>query len=116
MAFARLRLTGLDLIGNRGLTDLRPLADMPLDFLQISDTSVQDLTPLQKTAKLVHFYCCNCRVYDLSPLKGQPLKHLRCDGTPVKDSDAATGDAAGLADVLWNARQGSRRRCTRSRH
>ena len=57
------------------LTDLSPLAGLPLTRLDISNSSVSDLAPL-KGMKLAHLYGAHTKIKDLSPLAKMPLKVL----------------------------------------
>jgi internalin A len=54
------------------VTDLSPLAGLPLKQLDISDTQVSDLSPLAGMPLEV-LYAERTRVNDISPLTGLPL-------------------------------------------
>ncbi len=74
--------------GTGKLRDLRPLKDLKLTLLDISNTEVEDLSPLQGMASsLTYLYLRNTQLKDLSDLKVlTELKELECD-TPTKQSD-----------------------------
>jgi hypothetical protein len=66
------------------LSDLSPLRQMKLEFLDCSDNFLSDLSPLQGMP-LTELVCSGTQVSDLSPLKGMPLTELDCGGTQVSD-------------------------------
>jgi serine/threonine protein kinase len=70
------------------VSDLRPLKDLKLVFLDITNTEVQDLSPLQgAAATLTHLYCKNTRVKNLTGLKElTELRELECD-PPTQQAD-----------------------------
>lgn len=94
------------------LTDLSPLAGLPLTQLAISNTSVIDLSPLigmqltrldcnhtkitdlspvsDMPLKILHLWSGN-QLSDLSPLRGLKLTHLTCDYTRVSDLSPLEG-------------------------
>ncbi len=57
---------------------------MPLEWLSLGNTPVDDLTPL-KGMPLETLMLSNTRVEDLSPLEGMPLKQLWLRGTPAAE-------------------------------
>jgi len=63
------------------LSDLTPLAGMPLTSLDIGGTQVVDLSTL-KGMKLTNFLCHKSPVSDLTPLAGMPLTTLNVFGCP----------------------------------
>tara|TARA_R110002111_G_scaffold262848_1_gene341751 strand:- start:3211 stop:7506 length:4296 start_codon:yes stop_codon:yes gene_type:complete len=63
------------------LTDISPLAGLPLTRVGVSNSSVSDLTPL-KGMKLVHLYGTHTKIKDLSPLSEMPLKVLLLWSSP----------------------------------
>ncbi|MBW3597297.1 MAG: serine/threonine protein kinase [Planctomycetes bacterium] len=91
------------------LSDLRPLAGMPLRRLELSDTRVRDLSPLAGMPltsvvfvrtpiadlsplagmALTHLDCGHTRVSDLSPLRGMPLQELSLIRCRISDDDLA---------------------------
>jgi hypothetical protein len=84
-------LTGLTSLACNGsapgagkLSDLTPLAGMPLTTLSCGGTKVSDLSPL-KGMPLRSLNCSDTIVGDLSPLAGLPLTNLGCWGTKVSD-------------------------------
>jgi Leucine-rich repeat (LRR) protein len=68
-------LTSLNLFGCRQLSDLSPLAEMPLTSLDVGGTQVADLSPL-RGMKPTTLNCYQTQVSDLSPLAGMPLTSL----------------------------------------
>src|SRR5262249_44708344 len=67
------------------VTDLKPVARMPLQQLVCSHTKVADLSPLAGM-KLVFFNCEQSAVTDLSVLKQMPVKEVHCDFVPERDT------------------------------
>jgi serine/threonine protein kinase len=87
--------TGLKRLGfewARNLSDLSPLAGLPLTHLSIHGSVVADLRPLAGM-KLESFVCIPANdnnggpflLADLSPLKGMPLKEMDITGSQVAD-------------------------------
>ena len=74
------------------LSDLSALAELPLEEVDCSWTSVEDLGPLSKL-KLKSLNCSNTRVRNLSPLKSLPLAELDISGTGVTDLSPLKGRA-----------------------
>jgi hypothetical protein len=75
-------LRELSLAGAPTLDDLTPLAKLPLTYLNISETRVSDLTPLQGNRTLEMINCRQTAIRDLRPLAKLPLKYIRCDYRP----------------------------------
>jgi len=74
----------LSLHGRQEVTDLSPLAGMPLAWLYLPGTSVTDLSPLKgMPLKFLSLSGCN-GVTDLSPLSGMDLAYLTLPGG-IKD-------------------------------
>jgi hypothetical protein len=71
---APLGLTTLGLWGCRGITDFTPLAGMrALDFLDVEDTHIADLTPVGELSRLETLWLRGCEnITDLTPLAGLP--------------------------------------------
>jgi len=81
---AKLPLMGLDLSGT-SVRDLSPLAVSPrLKMLNLSGTKVESLAPL-KGLGLFNLDISRTGVSDLSPLEGMPLRELRMFECPVED-------------------------------
>ncbi|MGD0040204.1 MAG: hypothetical protein ABSE84_07300 [Isosphaeraceae bacterium] len=76
--------------GKSRVSDLSPLAGMPLTALGCGWTRVSDLSPL-KGMPLVRLTCYCTRASDLSPLKGMPLRELHCGGTRISDLSPLRG-------------------------
>jgi Leucine-rich repeat (LRR) protein len=74
------------------LSDLSPLAGLPLKVLACDGTAVSDLSPL-KGMPLETLYCHQTLVTDLSPLSGLPLTVLDCHRTQVADLSPLKGMA-----------------------
>jgi hypothetical protein len=67
----------LSLIGC-SITDLTPLRDMPLEYLNVPENPITDLSPLRgKGIKML--YLGGTQVADLTPLKNLPLRGLFLD-------------------------------------
>jgi hypothetical protein len=75
-------LRELSLAGAPALTDLTLLADLPLKYLNVSETPVSDLTPIQGNRTLEEINCRRTAIKDLRPLAKLPLKRIRCDYKP----------------------------------
>jgi len=71
-------------VGKGGLSDLSPLKDMKLTYLNCYFTLVSDLSPL-RGMPLTYLTCGGTKVTDLSPLTGVPLTVLDCASTHVAD-------------------------------
>jgi len=69
---------------NPGLTDLRPLKNMPLRHLAIPQTQVSDLSPLEH-APLEHLDITDTQVRELRPVRHMPLRFLQSRGSPISD-------------------------------
>jgi serine/threonine protein kinase/Leucine-rich repeat (LRR) protein len=76
--------------GKSRLSDLSPLAGMPLELFSILNTPVSDLSSLQRMP-LTRLYFQGTQVSDLSPLRGMKLTNLVFDGTPVSDLSPLAG-------------------------
>jgi serine/threonine protein kinase len=70
--------------GNHRLSDLRPLAGMPLVELDCYGVAVTDLSPLQK-CPLERLFVGGTRVRSLEAVKGLPLKVLNFNDLPIDD-------------------------------
>jgi len=90
-------------ITNAGVTDLAPLAGMPLTTLYCSHNLITSLEPLRgMPLKTLNFtgnpvadidplrgmpldtlLCENCRIESIAPLQGMPLTMLRCGGNRI---------------------------------
>jgi len=86
---ARMPLDSLDIAGT-AVSDLGPLAGIALKRLYADQTSVADLAPL-KGMPLVRLSIGQTRVWDLGPLHGLPLEQLSISGTKVRDLSALRG-------------------------
>lgn len=73
------------------VSDLRPLANLPLHTLQLAETPIEDLTPIKNCPlRLLSFG--GTRISDLSPLRGmQTLERLECERTLVSDLSPLRG-------------------------
>ncbi len=94
-----------------GVTDLAPLARLPVATLEISRNTVADLAPIANPALETLFAQDNCisdlgalrglplralvldrnRIHDLAPLTGMPLSRLELEDCPVSDLAPLTG-------------------------
>ena len=80
---AETRLAWLDCAATP-VADPSPLANLPLTSLNVNGTNVKNLRPLQPL-RLTMLHCDQTRVADLTPLEGMPLAVLHCAGTGVSD-------------------------------
>ncbi|MBS0207297.1 MAG: protein kinase [Planctomycetes bacterium] len=80
---AEVPLTLLSVFGTR-VSDLTPLKGMNLTYISLADTRVSDLSPLRGMS-LDYVDCNITQVSDLSPLEGMPLQEFSCNRTPVFD-------------------------------
>ncbi len=80
---AGLPLTGLWCQGN-AISDLSPLKGMPLTVLSCGGTQIKDLAPLTGM-RLTVLSFNDTEVADLYPLEGMPLTVLWCNNTRVTD-------------------------------
>jgi len=96
---AGMPLVELDL-GRTPVTDLSPLTGMPLRSLTLPlCKSITDLSPL-KGMPLEFLYLSGCKnVVDLRPLKGMPLKRLSLRSTEVADLTPLAGMALVALDL-----------------
>jgi serine/threonine protein kinase len=80
-----LKLTYLN-FGYTKVSDLNPLRGMPLTVLDCSHTDVSDLSPLAGM-KLTLLWCDHTKVTDLKVLGQMPLAELRCDFVAQRDTE-----------------------------
>ncbi len=84
------------------ITDLTPLAGLPIAELNLGGARATDLTPLKGMA-LRQLDLGRSEVTDLSPLAGMPLKQITMGGIPVERSQPARCRPAG-AHHSWDSR------------
>ncbi len=77
-------------ISETGVRDISSLKGMPITALMFSNTKVSDIGSL-KGMQLKRLEMSNSPVSDLSPLKGMPLVMLAIDGSPVPDLSPILG-------------------------
>ncbi len=70
----------------KGVKDLTPLKGISLTSLNIGSTGVADLSPLEGMP-LTMLNCERTKVTDLAVLRGLPLKELVCDFKPERDAE-----------------------------
>jgi hypothetical protein len=63
---------------------------MPLRVLNVNDTPVANLSPLEGV-QLIAFYCARTKVVDLSPLRGMPIARMECHAPGVTDLSPLKG-------------------------
>ncbi len=88
----------INLAGNRELTDLRPLAGLPITGLNLSGTGVRDLEPLSGMP-LERLDLGQTPVRELTALRGVPLRDLNLSGTAVQTLGALRGAPLGRLDL-----------------
>ena len=81
------KLSYVDLSGNPDFTDLSFLksAQKTLSTLTISYTAVSDISMLSGCERLYSFKAEQCKLSDLSPLKGLPVSYLNVPQNQIKD-------------------------------
>lgn len=80
------------------LRTLGPLQGLPLNYLKLDGSGVQDLSPLSNVP-LQHLMLINMPVTDLSPLKGLPLEELVLANTPCSDVTPVATPLINLMDL-----------------
>lgn len=83
------RIVAAQLSGS-GVTDLSPLAGLPIEVLDLRGLAISDLAPL-KDLPLRELYAEETQVRDLSPLAGLPLAKLYLSHAPVSDVSPLAG-------------------------
>ncbi len=84
-ALEGLRIQTLTIRKGDALTDLSPLAGMPLETLNVSAPAVTNLAPLGHLP-LTHLSLAHCRaIHDLTPLENLSLRHLDISLTAVSN-------------------------------
>lgn len=78
-------LTWLDVAVVRGVSDLSPLTDMPLEYLNLTELPVSDLSVIASMKSLRRLVLDSTSVSDLTPLHGLGLKELSIRSIPAKD-------------------------------
>ncbi len=91
-------------IKNIGLTDLSPLAGMPLEYLNCSGNRIGDLAPLSNMP-LTYLDCADNRIDDLAPLANTPLSYLKCSDNQLPDLAGLEGTSLEHLDCDHNAIQ-----------
>ena len=74
----------LDLSNNLGMYTVAVLRNLPLKQLNLANSSVNELTGLEKVP-LEILDISNTNVVDLLPLKNAPLRELNIDGTSIRN-------------------------------
>lgn len=77
----------LDLSGHAHLINIAPVANLPLDWVDVSHTGVRDLSPLSGLG-LKAVRADYSQVDDLEQFSSHPLERLSLVGAPVKDYEA----------------------------
>ncbi len=95
-SLAGIPIQGLD-ISDTAVADLSPLENLPLRQLMLERTKVTSLAPL-KGMKLESIYATGAPIDDISALLGMPLKEVNLVGTRVKRLDAL---AQSPISMLW---------------
>jgi eukaryotic-like serine/threonine-protein kinase len=72
------------------LSDLSPLAGMPLTSLDCEFSEVSDLSPLEGSP-LTRLWCYRTHISDLSPLTGMPLTELNVAETNISELSPLAG-------------------------
>jgi hypothetical protein len=87
-------ITGIDtlnLSNNRYIQSIEPLSQLlDLKVLNLSKTTITDLTPIRNLTELVDLNLANTKIDDVSPLRySMNLQRLNISGTPVTDLSVA---------------------------
>jgi internalin A len=77
-------------LAESGVTDIGPLAGLPLKYLDVRGLPVADLGPLEGMP-LESLFLEETQVSDVSVLKGMPLRQLYLNHTPVSDLSPLAG-------------------------
>lgn len=80
-----------------GVTDLAPLAGMPLQLLMLENLNITDLTPL-KGMELEELYLEGSKVTNFEPLKNVAVSKLHLNNTLIEDISGLNLDAV---NTLW---------------
>lgn len=83
------RIRYVSLFGS-GVTDITPLAGLPLKFLDLTGLPISDLSPLEGMP-LEELYLENTHVSDIGSLESMPLRILRMEQTDVGDISPLRG-------------------------
>lgn len=71
-------------IANPEASDLEPIRDMPLVDLDVSDTLIEDISPVARLP-LTRLVIANTKVTDFEPLRYMPLTSLDLSQTAIRD-------------------------------
>lgn len=74
----------LDLRGS-DIADLNLLEGMPIEILLLSETPVDDISPLREMRYIRKLDIANTKVSDLAPLRGLPIHELNITKTKITD-------------------------------
>lgn len=93
-------LTALSLQGNAGISDLSPLRDSEIEYLNFSGTGVTDVRPLAGV-HLVHVDARRTGVRDIAPLAQSELNSLQLDRTNVIDLSPLQATRLWMLSLSW---------------
>ena len=83
-------ITAVSLV-NSGATTIKPLAGMPIKYLDISQTSISDISPVKTMPELSQLFMEKAQVKDLSPVAELHLAKLWANFCPVEDFSPLSG-------------------------
>ncbi len=86
---AGMPISRIDLSGSQVL-DIRVLSDMPLTNVRLVDSRIRDLSPLQGKP-ITQLFISKSEVSDITPLAGMPLIQAVISNSPVSDFSALKG-------------------------
>ncbi len=89
----------LFLTGNSNLTDLDGVQDLPLTRINVSGTSVTDLTPLDGNATIKNFGAASTGLSDISALTTMPLESVAIQNNAITNI-SALGNKPNLSIVI----------------
>ncbi|MFO0906683.1 MAG: protein kinase [Pirellulales bacterium] len=87
-------------LSDSGVADLSPLRGMPIERLNLFRTVVTDLTPISELP-LTFLELSHTPIADLGPLRGMPLKNLRLYRTQVSDLSPLQGMSLEQLDLSY---------------
>jgi serine/threonine protein kinase len=94
---AGMPISHLDISGSK-ISDIRVLSDMPLVFVRLTDTRIRDVSAL-KGKLITELSLIQSDVSDLSPLSGMPLVKVAITQSPVVDLTPLKGAPIEVLDL-----------------
>ncbi|MDA3960562.1 MAG: protein kinase [Planctomycetota bacterium] len=85
-------------VSRMGITDLSPLANLDLEWIEADNNAISDLSPLT-SKQVVWLHVAGNQIQDLEPVRGMPLFSLRIDRNPVASLEPLRGMPLSLLDI-----------------